>query len=195
MNVTDVFGNLPTLETDRLRLRKISLRDARDFFEYASNPEVTRHSTWSPHESIEDTKQFINQVLNQYKAGHVAPWGIEHKADRKFIGTCGFGNWIHYHARAEIGYALARPYWSQGYMTEAVQCVIAFGFKTMKLNRIEARCRLENIGSFRVMEKAGMAFEGVLRQHMYMKGDYHDLKLYAILHADFLNQEHLIQQV
>lgn len=194
MNVASVFENLPTLETDRLRLRKISLRDARDFFEYASDPEVTRYSTWSPHESLADTKQFINQVLNQYKAGHVAPWGIEHKAERRFIGTCGFGNWIHYHGRAEIGYALARPYWSQGYMTEAVRSVLAFGFETMQLNRIEARCKLENIGSSRVMEKVGMKFEGVLRQHMYIKGQYHDLKLYAILHEDFLNDERGIKQ-
>lgn len=179
------FDNLPTLETERLLLRKARASDARDFFEYASDPEVSKHSTWSAHQSLADTRQFINGILNHYQAHHVAPWGIEHKADRKFIGTCGFGNWITYHHRAEIGYALARPYWSQGYMTEAVRAVLSFGFDEMQLNRIEARCKLENIGSARVLEKAGMTCEGILRQHMFIKGHYHDLKLYAILRSNF----------
>lgn len=175
------FGDLPTLETERLLLRKIRADDAPDFFEYANDPEVSKHSTWSPHQSLEDSRQFINVILNRYQAQHVAPWGIEHKADRKFIGMCGFGNWITYHRRAEISYALAHPYWSQGYMTEAVRAALSFGFDVLQLNRIEARCKLENIGSSRVLEKTGMTFEGVLRQHMFIKGHYHDLKLYAIV--------------
>lgn len=164
------FSDLPTLETERLLLRKIRWSDAPDFFEYAHDPEVSKHSTWSAHQSLADTRQFMTGIMNHYKAHHVAPWGIEHKADGKFIGTCGFGNWITQHQRAEIGYALARPYWSQGYMTEAVRATLIFGFDTMQLNRIEARCKLENIGSARVLEKVGMTFEGVVRQHMFLKG-------------------------
>ena len=55
----------------------------------------------------------------------------------------------------------------------------------MDLVRIQARCLVENIGSSRVMEKAGMQFEGVIRKGMFVKGKHQDLKMYAILREDF----------
>lgn len=185
MYIEDVFADLPELETEHLVLRRVSMSDAEDLFDYASDPEVSRHSTWAPHRSLDDTRQYITTLVNQYKAHHVAPWGIEHKVERKLIGTCGFANWMVHHDRAEIGYALGRRYWNHGLMTEAVRAVIAFGFTQMKLNRIEARCKVENVASARVMEKAGMQFEGVLRQHMLVKGRYDDLKMYSVLRRDY----------
>ena len=64
-----------------------------------------------------------------------------------------------------------------------------FGFRTMELNRIEARCKIENIASARVMEEVGMRFEGILRQHMFAKGTYHDLKIYSILKEEWTNND------
>ena len=55
----------------------------------------------------------------------------------------------------------------------------------MGLNRIEAKCSVENVGSYRVMEKAGMRFEGVLREQMLKKGTFHDMKMYSILRKEF----------
>ena len=72
-------------------------------------------------------------------------------------------------------------------MTEAVKAAIDFGFSNMPLNRIEARCDLENIASARVLEKVGMKFEGLLRQHIYSKGSYHDMKMYSILKQEWLD--------
>lgn len=66
-------------------------------------------------------------------------------------------------------------------MPEAVHPLIAFGFQMMKLNRIEGRCILANTASARVMEKVGMKFEGVLRQHLFTKGSFYDVKMYSIL--------------
>ena len=189
MEIEDVFGDPPVLETDRLLLRKTSLSDAEDLFEYASDPEVARHTTWQAHESIEDTKGFLDSVMDQYRNRQVAPWGVIHKEDKRLIGTCGFVYWDLHNSRAEIAYALSRKYWGKGYMTEAVREVIAFGFGTMELNRIEARCKIENIASARVMEKVGMKFEGVLRQHMFAKGTYHDLKVYSILRKGGVNKQ------
>jgi len=106
---------------------------------------------------------------------------VEHRADGKLIGTCGFVTWFRHDARAEVAYALARPYWGQGLGTEAMRAVTAFGFTSMRLNRIEARCLIENRASARVLEKAGMRLEGVMRQHIFLKGGYRDLQLYATL--------------
>jgi len=189
MEIEDVFDDLSVLETDRLLLRKMSLSDVENFFEYASDPEVAKHTTWQAHESIEDTKCFLNSVMDQYKNRQVAPWGVIHKEDKKLIGTCGFVYWDLHNNRAEIAYALSRKYWRKGYMTKAVREVITFGFRTMESNRIEARCKTENIASTRVMEKAGMKFEGILRQHMSAKNTYHDLKIYSILKEEWTNND------
>jgi ribosomal-protein-alanine N-acetyltransferase len=80
---------------------------------------------------------------------------------------------------------LARRLWNQGLMTEAVREIVRFGFERMNLNRIEARCKIANVGSARVMEKVGLSFEGVLREHQYAKGVFEDLKLYSILRSEW----------
>ena len=174
LRVEDVFGDLPVLQTERLQLRRLRLDDAGDVFEYASDPEVSRYTTWKAHKTLEDSRAFLSSVIELYNSLQVAPWGMEHKEHRKLVGTCGFVSWNLRHRRAEIAYALARPYWNQGYTTEAVRAVIAFGYRVMGLNRIEARCDVPNIASARVMEKVGMKYEGVLRHHMFTKGEYVD---------------------
>lgn len=190
METQDIFRNLKTLETERLILRKMTLEDAEDMFEYASDPDVAKYTTWDAHQSIKDSKFFLEIVVERYKNRQITDWGIVHKEEGKLIGTCGFAECHLFHSRAEIGYALSRKYWRQGYMSEAVTAIIRFGFQTMNLNRIEARCEVENIASARVMEKVGMQFEGILRQHIFTKGKYCDLKIYSILRQDFFWEQY-----
>jgi len=185
VNVQEVFGNLPTIQTKRLVLRRLTLDDARDVFAYASNPEMSLYTTWESHRSLDDSLAFLNSVVEAYATGSVAPWGMEHRASGKVIGTCGFVYWFPNHARAELAYAIAQEHWNQGLTTEGARAVVAFGFRTMSLNRIEARCEIPNVASARVMEKLGMTFEGILRQYQYVKGQYRDLKLYSILRQDW----------
>lgn len=180
------MNNLPVLETQRLLLRSLNLNDVEDIFEYAADVKVSQYATWSVHKSIEESKYFIESVIEQYQNHQLADWGIVCKASGKVIGTCGFTNWIATARRAEIGYAISSKYWGQGYMPEAVRSLFSFGFGMMKLNRIEARCVIANTASARVMEKVGMQFEGILRQHLFAKGSFYDVKLYAILKQDWL---------
>ena len=185
LQVRDIFADLPAVETQRLLLRKMTLADADDMFRYASDPDVARFTTWEPHRSIDETRRFLEDALDAYAAGDVRNWGVVHKDDRRFIGTAGFLYWNVDVARAEIGYAMSREYWGRGLMTEAVEAIIRFGFERMRLNRIEARCDALNIGSARVMEKAGMQHEGTLRQWFVAEGEYRDMKLYAILRQEW----------
>jgi ribosomal-protein-alanine N-acetyltransferase len=187
MNFLDILADLPTIETERLLLRKITLNDASDMFEYASNPEVSEYTMWSTHVSLEDTKYFLKSLTKMYKRRELVDWGIVHKAEKKFIGTCGFVEWSMTHNRAEIGYALSGRYWGEGYMSEAVNAIIEFGFREMLLNRIMGRCEVNNIASARVMEKVGMQLEGILRQQLFVKGRYWDLKFYSILREEFFD--------
>jgi len=185
MKLLDILSNLPSIETDRLLMRKITLNDANDMFEYASDPQVSEYTMWSTHGSIEETKYFLKSLMRMYKRRELVDWGIVHKAEKKFIGTCGYVEWSMTHSRGEIGYVLDRKYWNQGYMSEAVNAIMEFGFREMLLNRIEAKCEVNNIGSARVMEKVGMQLEGILRHQLFVKGRYWDLKIYSILRDDF----------
>ncbi|GHI00674.1 GNAT family N-acetyltransferase [Neobacillus kokaensis] len=185
MKIEQINSNLPTLETERLILRKITLGDVDDLYEYCSNEEVSKYVTWDKHKWPSDTKKFVNFVLQQYENKKVAPWGIEYKETGKLLGTIDFVWWRPEHNSAEIGYCLAKDYWGRGITSEAAKELIKFGFEKMDLIRIQARCFTENIGSQRVMEKAGMSFEGINRKAMFIKGKHRDLKIYSILKEEF----------
>lgn len=185
MNVEDVFCSLPTITTERLILRKMTMNDAAELFEYASDPEVTRQVLWDSHRGIEDARSYLLLMTTKYERHDVAEWGIVHKQDSKFIGTCGFIWWDPSNYRAEIGYALSRAYWNRGLMTEAVREIISFGFEKMRLNRIEARCMLGNAASERVLQKTGMKFEGIMRKQAFAKGIFHDLRMYSIIKEEY----------
>ncbi|MGE7662355.1 GNAT family N-acetyltransferase [Peribacillus sp. NPDC097197] len=179
------FKNFPTLETERLILRKITWEDAEDIHVYGSDEEVTKYVTWDNHKTLADTRDFIDFAMAQYENKYVAPWGIQYKATGKIIGTIDFVSWLVGHRVAEIGYVLSQDYWGKGIMTEAANEVIAFGFNRMNVVRIQARCFVENTGSARVMEKIGMSFEGTLRKGIFAKGKHRDLNMYSILQEEF----------
>lgn len=185
MDISDIYADLQSLETERLSLRKLRAGDRDDFYAWASDPEVARYVTWDAHNSPDDTREFMDDVLARYKRGEIGPWAIAHRADNRMIGLIEFGEWEIEHSRATLGYALAKGYWNAGYMTEAVRAAIDFGFRQMALNRIEARCRIPNTGSARVMEKCGMRFEGISREVAFVKGRFRDLKIYAIVKRDW----------
>lgn len=173
------------LVSNRLVLRRITLDDAKDIFEYAADGEVSRFVTWEQHRSIEDTLAFLNIVIQKYNNKQPSEWAIVEKQSNKLIGMCGWVYVNENHRRAEIGYVLSRKYWNQGYMSEVVSQILEFGFNTLNLNRIEARCYAENTASERVMQKAGLRYEGLLREQMIIKGSNVDIKMYALLKKEW----------
>jgi len=181
----DIFKNLPILETGRLRLRKLSMRDAGDVFAYASVPEVAEHVTWEYHRNISDSMHYLRFITQQYQDGIPSPWGIIHKELGKLIGTIGYHVWSLPNGFGEVGYALSRDFWNKGYTTEAFEEVIKFGFERLKLNRVEATCKLANTASEKVMLKCGLSYEGILRKRLFAKSEYHDLKLYSLLRNEW----------
>ncbi len=172
---------VPEIETERLVLRMLRWSDLAAIFAYAHDPDVARHTLWEPHQTTRDSQAFLEFAFEQSRIGSMYVWGITLKGDDRVIGTIGLANRAVQHARAELGFALARPCWNRGITTEAAKAVLRFGFEQLRLNRIEAFCKPANLASARVLEKAGMSLEGVLRRHQYIKGHFEDLRLYAIL--------------
>lgn len=176
--------SMPTLETKRLILRRISKGDAKDIFAYSSDPEVARHVLWSAQKDISEARDYCRFMMARYKKDLPSSWGIVEKKTNQLVGTIGYMDYSEDNASVELGYSLARRLWNGGYMTEALSRVIEYTFDAMDINRIEAQHEIANPASGRVMEKCGMKKEGVLRQRLYNKGKYVDVALYAILRSD-----------
>ncbi len=179
------YTYMPDLVTPRLRLRKMTMRDAEDIYRYGRDPEVARHVLWDAYRSVGEARSYLRYMLRRYRNREPASWGIEYTADHTVIGTIGF-MWVQEdNAAAEVGYSLARDYWNRGIMTEALKAVIDYGFGRMNLNRIEAQHETTNPASGAVMRKCGMQREGTLRSRLFNKGHYVDVELYAILRKDY----------
>ncbi len=182
------FRDPPEIVTDRLILRRMKKTDYRDMYEYACNPEVTRYLTWEPHPNPTYTIRYLAYVATRYRAGEFFDWAVTLKDSGKMIGTCGFTSFSYPHNVGEIGYVLNPDYWGRGIAAEAVRAVMRFGFFTLNLHRIEAKYMVGNDRSRRVMEKAGMVFEGIQRESMYIRDSYRDIGICAILFSDFIDK-------
>ena len=173
------------IQTDRLLLRAITMKDATDIFAYASDPEVTKYVRFVTHKSIKDTHAFILRVQSSYRKGITPLWGMELKASGRIIGALGFLQWPNPDERAELGYVINRNYWGKGLVTEAAAALVDFAFRKMKVNRIEAGTIVEHRASQRVLEKLGFKIEGVLRQRELIKGRFPDVTMYSLLRSDY----------
>lgn len=178
------FETMPDIRTERLLLRKVTLRDAQNMFEYSRDPEVAKHVLWDAHRSIAESKNYIRYMQRKYRFQEPSSWGIQHLGSGKLIGTIGFMWYQPENSSAEVGYSLSRAYWNQGLMTEALRAVLDYAFDVMHLHRVEAQHEVDNPASGVVMEKVGMLKEGVLRGRLYNKGHYVDVALYSMLRED-----------
>ena len=182
----NLFDTSPRIETERLILRRIRVSDARDMYEYARRPEVTRYLLWAPHESLEYTRTYLKQAEREYRAGSFHDFGVIYKENNKLIGTCGFARIDRANSTAEAGYVLNPDYWGMGIAPEALRAVIRMGFEKQGFNRIEARYMADNIRSRRVMEKCGMRCEGIHRQSLFVRDSFADVGICALLKDDYI---------
>ena len=179
------FYRLPVLETEDLVLRKPAMKDAKDIFAYASDPEVSRYVLWEPHRSIGETRSFIRYLRSLSRSGCPTSWAVTLKETGKVIGTMGFIWYSDVNRSAELGYSFSREYWNHGYATQALKAVVDASFRCLPVNRLEAQHDVRNPASGRVMEKCGLRQEGVLRDRILNKGEFVDVALYALLRSDW----------
>ncbi len=180
-----LFDDMPRLETPRLILRRLEMRDAPDLFDYSRDPQVAKHVLWDAQTSVSEARAYVRYMLRRYRAGEPASWGIEEKETGRVVGTIGYMWYQRDNNACEVGYSLARRRWNRGYMTEALTEVLRFSFEELGVHRVEAQHEVENAASGAVMRKCGMRKEGTLRGRLYNKGRYVDVDLYAMLREDY----------
>jgi ribosomal-protein-alanine N-acetyltransferase len=153
-----------TFRTARLILRPIA-RDDRDsiFDTYAQDAEVSRYLTWRPHRRRSDTADYIAGCVAT-PATDARIYVLTRPQDGTVMGAFELRRPVPH--RLEFGYVLARAWWGQGLMTEALTEVVQWSLRQPRIFRTASFCDVANVGSARVMEKAGFIREGLLRRFM-----------------------------
>jgi [ribosomal protein S5]-alanine N-acetyltransferase len=171
----------PVFHSNRIHLRKFEEADIEQVFKGLSHPKIIKHYGVS-YSSLEATREQMEWYDKIYKEHTGVWWGITSKQnEKKIMGACGFNDWNKKHHHAEMGYWLFPEFQHKGFMSEAMQLVIPYGFNQMKLHRIVAVVEPENLASIWLLEKLGFMQEGILREAEFKNGKYIDLIEYALL--------------
>lgn len=155
------MADVKDLTGERVLLRAPRLDDADELFaSVASDPEVTHYVSWTPHPDVDETRRVITELFN---VGEERTWLIELQDGGEIIGTCGFRP-VQAHSR-DFGYVLGRRWWGHRLMPEVVALLLAEMEGDPSVYRISAICHVDNTRSARVLEGAGLSFEGRLVRH------------------------------
>lgn len=175
---------MPEIETSRLRLRLFTPDDLDDLERLFSDPEVMQYLGVEAGKTLsrEETAKALRDFIKGWHERGFGRWAVIHKETNRFIGLCGLKL---FEGQPELIYVLEKAYWGRGLATEAARAALRYGFEEVKLERIVAVTRPENVASQRVMRSIGMKWEG--------EGLYYGVEGvgYAITGEEFLPDESL----
>ncbi len=185
------------LETERMIIRQFTENDAQNIFELDGDPEVMKFLTNGRGTSMEMIKNKIIPLTLEFyeKHEHFGYWAVDEKATGKFIG------WFHFRPektdannfdKIELGYRFKKSAWGKGFATEGARDLIEKGFRDWKINYIFAITLLENVGSQKVMKKAGLKFEKEFIEPIDLLRDFPNEEqrravVYSMTRAEFLS--------
>ena len=179
------MNNTKTLETERLILRKFTMEDVEETFNnWASDKKTTTYLAWEAHKNLDETKENICNWIKEYENGSYN-WVVETKDTHEIIGNiCEQGKNLK-HKVICLGYWYGSKYWNKGYATEALKRVIEYLLIEKDFYLVEANHRSTNVASGKVMQKAGMKYDGTLRQRrINPDGTRGDTVFYSILKSE-----------
>ena len=178
------MNTVPSLETSRLLLRGFVREDLPSLTDLLQDRAVSDGTLSIPHPYTRaDADAWFARHATAVAEGSALGWAITARDTGAFMGSIS----LHLkpvHRNAETGYWLGTPFWGQGYTTEALRRVLQYAFDQRDLHRVYGHCFSRNPASGRVMEKAGLRFEGELRAQILKDGEFLDLRHYGILHSD-----------
>ena len=178
--------DIVTLPTERLTLRLLTDSDTQALFEIFSHPEVMRFWSSPPLTDLIQVQQMLASFYEDYSTRNALHLGIERQAGNVLMGACTLYHFHFKSRRAELGYALGRPFWGSGYIHEALEAFITYAFETLDLNRLEADIDPRNLASAKTLERLGFQQEGLLRERWIVNGEVSDTGFYGLLRRDWL---------
>lgn len=132
-----------------------------------------------------EARQLVREVHEEHLAGLLHEWGLADAGTDRVIGTCTLFHLDRDNRRAEVGFALGRPWWGQGLMAEGLTTLLDFCFEGLELRRLEADVDPHNRASIRLLERLGFRCEGLLRERWNVGGALQDSALYGLLAREY----------
>jgi RimJ/RimL family protein N-acetyltransferase len=182
-----VFAPDYPIRSERLLLRPLRERDYEDFHALHAHPDVARYLYNEPHDRTATSELMSDRmplVEIEYEGDRLS-LAMELRETRVMVGTCSLLYKSEDHQQGEIGYLIQPKYWGNGYATEASIALLRLGFDGMKLHRIIGRCDARNAASAGVMTKIGMRLEAHLVENEFVKGEWTDELVYAMLATEW----------
>ena len=173
---------LEPLESDRLTIRPLHPDDLARHLVIYSNPDVVRYLYEEPFE-LEAARQHLNRrcSVDLPSEGSWINLGVEVRGDGVLIGEVGLALLSVVHAHCEIGYVFDPAYGGNGFATEASAVMVELAFSELGAHRVSGRLDARNDASARVLERLGMRREGHLVENEFVKGEWTDEAIYAVL--------------
>jgi [ribosomal protein S5]-alanine N-acetyltransferase len=176
---------LPTLWGERVALRWLTAADVEDIYEIYSDPETMRFWSTTAMTAKSQARTLLREIREEHAAGRLHEWGLVVPQGGKVIGTCTLFNFDRSNRRAEIGFALGRPWWGRGLMGEALTALLDFAFGELGLRRIEADADPLNSASIKLLESLGFRREGLLRERWNVGGELQDTVFLGLLAREY----------
>lgn len=180
-----ILSDMPTIELQRLILRKYTDNDIKDFNEYMRLDDVAMHLSWNPHLNLSETKGYVEYMRKCYRKGLPSDWAVVLKGSGKVIGNCGFTNIDLRNESCELGYVLHPAYWGKGYMDEAMGGVLKVSFEMLEAHRVYLRILEENSHSIQFAVRNGFHYDGTFASSQKIKGTYRSVSYYSMLDTDY----------
>lgn len=169
------------LRTERLLLREFAEDDWPALHAVESRPEIARYQSFAAR-TEDESRACVLGALADATENPRRTWdlAVVLAENGRLVGRCGFGL-DDDRAQAMLWYTLHPDAWGRGYATEAARALVDYGFRELGLHRVWADCDPANAASWRVLERIGMRREGHVREHAFVKGEWVDSLIYAIL--------------
>lgn len=167
----NLFHNL---NGENICFKALDPKDAHAMYAYVSDKDVKRFIGWRLMSTLEETREFLEELIRREEAGTHLYASIVEKSSGEVIGTAMIFGFDKEANHAEIGYVLHKEHWGKGYGTETVSLISDFAFEILMLRKLHARVVSGNFGSARILEKNGFELEGRFRDYYFIEANYYD---------------------
>jgi len=178
------------IRTERLLIREFQTNDREALLAIVRDPDQIKHMLLflDTEKQLDD---FLSMVLTAANDEPRLQWhfAIEQAETGLYVGSCCLMVESDSQSSAELGYWFLRDAWGKGYATESSAAMLALGFRRLGYHRVWGKCHTHNAASAQVMEKLGMAYEGTLREHVWLRDHYRSSRVYGILESEFRAQQ------
>lgn len=175
------FDTFPVLETERLLLKAISMDFVSDIFHQRSKKEVMQYIARPMLYLKIQAEDLVKNYQYLYEQRISISWAITLKESNQMIGTVGYPRINKDNYRGEVGYSLDPDYWFKGYMNEALEKVLKFGFDELHFHSIEAIIHPDNKASSNLVLKHGFVKEAYFKEYTYFEGKFLDVEVYSLI--------------